>query len=143
MRAASTTEGGSSTSLPPSVCYLPAPPVPAGPGGIPTPYLNSASLANADGVTKKVFIRNKTILVEGSTIPSSSGEEAGCSQNVPPGKKGLKSMSNLGKCEFTSHHATVKIEGKGVIVHLTGTKHNDGNTVGNHGSASQTKVIVG
>lgn len=142
MTPASTTEGGQSISTAPSVCYVPAPPVPAGPGGIPTPFPNVASHGSAEGVTQKVFIRNKPCLVEGSSIPSSSGDEAGCSQNLPPGKKGLKSMENLGKCEFPSHHATVKLEGKGAIVHLATTKQNNGNTVGQHASPSQTKVII-
>jgi hypothetical protein len=36
----------------------------------------------------------------------------------------------------------VKLEGRGAIFQGVPTKHNDSNTVGAHGVASQSKVIV-
>ncbi len=139
---ASTTEGGESVAIPPTVNYLPAPPPPAGPGGIPTPYPNFASHSGADKVTSKVLIRNKPCLVEGSVIPSSKGDEVGASTNIPPGKKGMKSMTNLDKCEFNQHSGKVKLEGKGSICQSMTTTHNAANTAGAHSSSSQSKVFV-
>lgn len=127
----------------PDVCYLPAPPVPTGPGGIPTPYPNIGMLNGADKVTDKVLVRNKEVLVEGSIVPSTKGDELGCSTNIPPGKKGLASMENMEKVEFTKHSSKVKMQGKGTITHTCPTKHNKGNTMGNQGVPSQTVVIVG
>ncbi len=131
--------------MPPDVCYLPAPPPPpAGPGGIPTPYPNIGMKNQADKTTSsKVTIRNKEVLVEGSEIPSSKGDELGCSEIMPPGKKGLASMKNMDKVIFKKHSSTVKMEGKGVITHTCPTMHNSNNTGGGHSVPSQTKVIVG
>jgi hypothetical protein len=136
----SSLEGGKSMNLAPDVCYLPAPPPPSGPGGIPTPYPNSASHSSAKKTTKKIFVRNKKCLVEGSFIPNSMGDEPGCSQNIPPGKQGLKARKNKGKCEFTKHSGKVKMQGKGVICQSAGTKQNNQNTMGKHGLPSQSTV---
>lgn len=136
-----TIESGKAMNLAPDVCYLPAPPPPSGPGGIPTPYPNAASLSNSKAVTSKVFIRNKKCLVEGSNIPSSTGDDPGCSSNIPPGQKGIKSRKNKGKCEFAQHSSKVKMEGKGVICLTASTKQNDQNTMGKHGMQSQGTVL--
>lgn len=136
----SSVEGGKSIGLAPDVCYIPAPPPPSGPGGIPTPFPNSGSHDSAKKTTKKVFIRNKKCLVEGSEIPSTMGDEPGCSSNIPPGQKGVKARKNKGKVEFTQHSSVVKMEGKGVICQGATTKHNDANTMGKHGVPSQSVV---
>ncbi len=138
-----TTEGGQGVSMPPDVCYLPAPPQPpAGPGGIPTPYPNKGEISDAKKVTKKVFIRNKPVTVAGSYVPSSSGDDAGCSQGPLPGKLGLKSRKQGDKVEFTQESSTVKFEGKGVICQGASTKHNDGNTIGKFMKPSQSDVLA-
>lgn len=143
MNPAATKEGGQAMQLTPDVCYLPAPPPPpVGVGGIPTPYPNIGNLSTADGVTDKVLVRNKEVLVEGATVPSSTGDEPGCSTIVPPGQKGLASMKNMEKVEFAQHSSKVKMQGKGVIFHTSPTKHNSTNTAGNHSVPSQTVVIV-
>lgn len=130
--------------MPPDVCFIPAPPPPpAGPGGIPTPFPNIGMHNRADKVTSKVTIGNKEVLVEGSEIPSSQGDEAGCSTIMPPGKKGLASMKNMDKVIFKKHSSTVKMEGKGVITHTAPTMHNSNNTGGAHSVPSQMTVIVG
>ena len=141
---AATKEGGQAIGMSPDVCYLPAPPPPpVGVGGIPTPYPNIGELSGADGVTDKVLVRNKEVLVEGATCPSSKGDEAGCSTIVPPGQKGLASMKNMEKVEFSKHSDKVKMQGKGVITHTCPTKHNSTNTAGSQSVPSQTVVIVG
>jgi hypothetical protein len=135
-------EGGQGIILSPDVCYIPAPPPPpAGPGGIPTPFPNIGNLTGADKTTDKVLIRNKESLVEGSLVPSSTGDEPGCSTIVPPGQKGLASMKNMEKVEFAKHSSKVKFDGKGVITHTSPTKHNSTNTAGNHSVPSQTVVL--
>lgn len=142
MFPAATKEDGQAICMSPDVCYLPAPPPPpAGPGGIPTPYPNIGMLSDSEDTTTIVFIRNKEVLVEGSTVPHSKGDEAGCSTIVPPGQKGLASMKNMEKVEFAQHSAKVKLEGKGVITHTASTKHNSTNTAGAHSVPSQTVVI--
>jgi len=144
MMPGATKEGGEGIQLTPDVCYLPAPPPPpAGPGGIPTPYPNIGSCSSAEKVTTKVFIKNKEVLVDGCEIPSSKGDEAGCSTIVPPGQKGLASMKNMDKVKFQSPSSKVKMEGKGVHTQTNPTVHNSDNTAGNHSVPSQTKVLIG
>lgn len=140
---ASTKEGGQSMMMPPDVCNIPAPPPPAGPGGIPTPFPNIGMQNGAEKTTTKVTIRNKEVLVEGSEIPSSKGDEAGVCQLVPPGKKGVASMKNMDKVVFKKHSSKVKMQGKGVIDHTVPTMHNSDNTGGGHSVPSQTTVLVG
>jgi hypothetical protein len=140
---AATKEGGQAAQMTPDVCYLPAPPVPVGPGGIPTPYPNIGMLNTADKVTDKVLIRNKEVLVEGSLLPSSKGDEPGCSTNIPPGPKGVASQENMNKVQFEKHSSKVKMQGRGTITQGCPTKHNSTNTAGTHSVPSQTVVLVG
>lgn len=136
-----TTEDGVCFALAPDVCFLPAPPPPAGPGGIPTPYPNQGSCNDAKDVTEKVLIRNKPVLVGGSYIPSTHGDEAGASPQ--PGRgHGLQSGSTGDKCEFAGQSSVVKFEGKGVVCLGETTKHNKSNTMGKHSVPSQTTVIA-
>ena len=135
-----TTEGGKVIALAPDVAYIPAPPPPAGPGGIPTPFPNMGSLSDAKKVTTKVLVKNKGALVEGAYIPSTSGDEPGCSQGPTPGIKGLKSRKNTAKVEFKQQSSTVKFEGKGVICLGAMAAHNEENTMGKFSVPSQTTV---
>jgi hypothetical protein len=143
MPSAATTEGGRAMNAAPDVCCLPAPTPPAGPGGIPTPYPNMAMLTGAKKTTTKVLVRNKKALVEGSRIDSSRGDEAGCSPNPTPARKGMAVAKNMAKVTFEKHSGKVKFQGKGVIFHGVPTKHNAGNTMGTFASASQSQVEVG
>lgn len=135
----STVEGGVSINMAPDVCWTPTPTTPP---GAPVPYPNVAKHTGAKKTTKKVLVRNKKCLIEGSFIPSSTGDEPGCNQPVPNGRMGVKSRKQMGKCEFSSHSSKVKMEGKGVIVHTATTKHNEGNTAGKHGVPSQRVVLA-
>ena len=144
MLPVATKAGGTCLSAP-DVCHVPAPPPPAGPGGIPTPFPNTGQVSSASKTTSKVLVSNKGSCVEGSEIGRSSGDEAGCSNLPTP--KGLMSMKNMGKVTFKRHSSKVKFEGKGVVTHTAMTAHNgDGNAnapCGAHLAPSQTKVLCG
>lgn len=143
-KPAATKKGGECLAVP-DTCHLPAPPPPAGPGGIPTPYPNKGSPSSADKVTKKVLMENKKVVVEDSEIPSSMGDEAGCSNLPTP--KGLMSQKNTSKIVFKSHSSKVKAEGKGIVPAGATTAHNGtGNAnapAGKHMVPSQMKVLIG
>jgi hypothetical protein len=140
---AATKEGGACMATP-DVCNVPAPPPPAGPGGIPTPFPNNAQLSTADKTTEKVQIRNKGACVEDSEIPSSHGDEAGVSNLPTP--KGVQSQTNMGKVVFKTHSSKVKLEGKAAVIHTATCAHNgSGNPndpVGTHSVPSQSKVLI-
>ena len=116
-----TKQGGKCLAAP-DTCHLPAPPPPAGPGGIPTPYPNKGDCSSADKTTKKVVFNKKKICVENSKLPRSSGDEAGCSNLPTP--KGLMSQKNMGKIRFKSHSSKVKAENKGIVPLLATSAHN-------------------
>jgi len=143
MMPASTKQAGQSLMMAPDVCFVPAPMPPAGPGGIPIPFPNIGQHAQATKTTTTVFIAKKEVLIDGSEIPSTSGDEAGCSTNPIPGQKGLVSRKNMAKVVFKKWSATVKFQGKGVITHMAPTMHNQNNTAGMHSVPSQTTVFVG
>lgn len=127
----------------PDVCHIPAPPPPAGPGGIPTPFPNLASLASADKTVAKVLIEKKETVVEDSTIPSSKGDEAGVSNLPTP--KGLVSQKNMGECKFKKASSKVFADGKGIVYQTAPTTHNGSNAnapLGVFGVPSQLKVFV-
>jgi hypothetical protein len=108
-----TTKGGGQNVAFPDTCHLPAPPPPAGPGGIPTPYPNKSSCSDTSDTTSHVFIAKKEVAIDGSAVSSSQGDEPGCSNLPTP--KGLMSQTNTGKTKYTSYSSKVKMEGKGVV----------------------------
>ena len=138
---AATKEGGTALATP-DTCHIPAPPPPAGPGGIPTPFPNTGMLNSADKTTSNVLISNKCICVEDSEMPSSHGDEAGVSNLPTP--KGLMSQTNMGKVVFKQHSSKVKADGKGIVTHTAIRAHNGtGNAnrpAGSHMVRPQTKV---
>jgi len=141
---AATKAGGTALGTP-DTCNIPAPPPPAGPGGIPTPFPNTAMLNSADDCTDTVLVSNKGVCVEDSNVPSSHGDEPGVSNLPTP--KGLMSQTNMGKVVFKTHSSKVKFQGKGVVTQTATTAHNgSGNPndpVGTHSVPSQMTVIVG
>jgi hypothetical protein len=142
-KPACTKKGGQCIAFP-DTCHLPAPPPPAGPGGIPTPYPNKGSCSDTTGTTKKVFFQKKEVAIDGSKIPSSTGDEAGCSNLPTP--KGLMSQTNTGKIVYKDWSSKVKAEGKGVVVLGASTEHNGPANMnaktGKQAIPSQTKVLV-
>ena len=144
MKPASTKEGGNCLAAP-DTCHIVAPPPPAGPGGIPTPFPNKGDLSGADKATKKVLFGKKGVIVENSKLGRSSGDEAGCSNLPTP--KGLMSQKNMGKVAFKSSSSKVKAQGKGIVRLTDSTAHNgSGNEnapMGKIIAPSQTTVLVG
>lgn len=102
----------------PDVCLTPTPV-----GTIPIPYPNIGDLSQASGVSSKVKIGGKPIVLENSEIPSTQGDEAGSSGGVASGKI-------MGKVTFTTYSTTVKVEGKGVVRMSDTTQQNENNAVG-------------
>ncbi len=143
-KPASTKKGGQCMAFP-DTCHIPAPPPPAGPGGIPTPFLNIGMCADATNTTEKVFFQKKEVLIKGSEIPSTKGDEAG-SSNLPT-PKGLMSQVNMKKVKFSDESSKVIAEGKGIQPLLCGTEQNGmGNQnakTGKHAIPSQVKVLIG
>lgn len=142
-KPASSKKGGECLAFP-DTCHVPAPPPPAGPGGIPTPFPNKGACSSADKATKKVLAEKKGFCVEDSEIPSSMGDEAGCSNLPTP--KGLMSQKNMNKVVFKSWSSKVKAEGKGIVPAGATTAHNgSGNQnqpAGAHVVPSQMKVWI-
>lgn len=143
MFPAATKAGGNALAAP-DVCHIPAPPPPAGPGGIPTPFPNTGMLNTANKTTTKVLMENKGVCVENSEMPSSRGDEPGVSNLPTP--KGVMSQKNMGKVVFKQHSSKVKAQGKGVVTHTAMTAHNGSGNMnmpaGAHMVPSQTKVII-
>jgi hypothetical protein len=141
---AATTAGGSAIAAP-DVCNIPAPPPPAGPGGIPTPFINKADLSSATEVDGSVLFDGKKVVVESSKVPRTSGDEAGVSSLPTP--KGVQTATNMGEATFKNPSSKVKVAGKGVIGLLAPTAHNgSGNKnmpAGSHVVPSQTKILIG
>lgn len=129
-----TSKAGGTCLGAPDVCKVPAPPAPP----IPTPFPNTAMVANATKTSAKVMLENKDAVVETSEIPSSTGDEAGSAGGVVSGTVAQKVV-------FKKGSSKVLIEGKGAV-HLTAvTAHNGSNAnmpAGLHDSPSQAKVLV-
>jgi hypothetical protein len=125
--------GGTAMGVP-DVCKVPAPPAPP----VPTPFPNTAMIANATKTSTKVLFENKEAVVETSEIPSSTGDEAGSAGGVVSGTSAQKVL-------FRKGSSKVMIEGKGAA-HLTAmTAHNGSNAnmpAGLHDSPSQAKILV-
>ncbi len=142
-KPAVTKEGGECLAFP-DTCHLPAPPPPAGPGGIPTPYPNKGSISSTDKATEKVLFNKKGVCVQNSKMARSSGDEAGCSNLPTP--KGLMSQKNMDEIEFKSHSSKVKAENKGIVPMLASTSHNGGGNdnqpMGKVIVPSQVKILI-
>jgi uncharacterized Zn-binding protein involved in type VI secretion len=92
---------------------------PAAPSPVPLPYPNVAQLSDAKDTAQTVNAGGKPVILEGSSIDSSTGGEAG---SLSP---------NLGKCTFSgSGSGTVLIEGQKVIRQGDTTSQNGGNATG-------------
>lgn len=118
-----TTAGGICFAFP-DICLTPI-----GTGSVPIPYPNIGQLADAVDVsdstgTGEVTVGgNPVVLAETSTIPETTGDEAGSDGGVTSG-------STKGAVDFTRGSSTVTIHGKAVVRMLDPTEQNDGNAVG-------------
>lgn len=118
----------------PDVCKVPAPPA----GPIPTPFPNTAMMANATKTSTKVMLENKDAVVQGSEIPSSMGDQAGSAGGVVSSTVGDKVVLQLGSTK-------VKAEGKGMVFVSAVSAHNGANAnmpAGLVAVPSQAKVLV-
>jgi hypothetical protein len=103
----------------PDVCLTPAPPS----APVPIPYPNIAQLADATGTASTVNAGGKPVVTEASSIPASSGDEAGSNGGVTSG-------TTREECKFTTFSATVKANGNGIVRLGDSTSQNKQNAVG-------------
>ena len=119
-----TTAGGICFAFP-DVCLTPAPPAPP----VPIPYPNIGQLSDAVqasdvGGPAVTVGGNGVVLVDTTTIPTTTGDEAG---NAPGGViSGVFGQ----KVEFLQGSTTVTIHGKAVVRMLDPTKQNNRNADG-------------
>ncbi len=92
-------------------------------GTVPIPYPNIAQLADAQDVATNVTAGGKAVVTAASSIPTSSGGEAGTAGGVTSGTFNQK-------CTFSSSSQTVKANGQGVVRQLDQTSQNNGNAQG-------------
>ena len=104
----------------PDVCKTPTP---AGP--IPIPYPNIAKSGDTSSGSKTVKMDGQSIMLKGSNMMMSTGDEAGAAT-------GVISSKIKGKAEFVCYSFDVKVDGKNVCRLLDPTQQNMGsaNTFG-------------
>ena len=122
----------------PDVCLTP---VPAPVTQVPIPYPNMAQLSDATDVSdagdKELLVGGTHVLLEGSKVSSSQGDEAGSNG-------GVRSGSTSGECVITRASGSVKYgpDGLGLARLMDPTEQNDSNAAGFVLSAEPT-VLVG
>ena len=132
---ASTKQSGNLMAFP-DTCQVPSP---AGP--VPTPFPNTAMLNQATGstCTQKIKIVQKEAVTKATTIPQSTGDEAGSAGGVVSGM--IK-----GPAKFTSYSQKLFLEGQPAVFLGCVSAQNGNNAnapVGNQIAPSQTKVMIG
>jgi hypothetical protein len=103
----------------PDVCLTPAPPS----SPVPIPYPNIGQLSEATGTASTVLAGGNEVVTSNSSIPTTSGDEAGSSGGVTSG-------TIKGKVEFITFSMTVFAEGNNIVRLSDTTTQNDGNAVG-------------
>ncbi len=131
----STTMNGNCLAVP-DTCKTPAPPAPP----IPTPYPNMGMLMQATPPTcsKKVKVMAMPVVLLGTKIPMTSGDEAGVAGGVVSG-------TIKGPVMFTKGSAKVSVEGQPVVYQTCTTGQNGSSPnapCGVQVSPSQAKVMV-
>ncbi|MBI5557774.1 MAG: DUF4150 domain-containing protein [Deltaproteobacteria bacterium] len=117
----------------PDVCKTPTP---AGP--VPIPYPNIALSKDASKVTKKVKVDKKGVMVKGSKIAVSQGDEAGTAGG------GVVSSKIKGTAEFMNYSFDVKFEGK-TVARLTDPMMQNQGSQGNTATPAEVqgpKVVI-
>ncbi|MFO0756961.1 MAG: DUF4150 domain-containing protein [Byssovorax sp.] len=118
----------------PDVCLVPAAPSP-----VPTPLPNVAQCCDAKDTVDTVLVQNQEVIVETSSIPMSSGDEAGSGGGVVSG-------TFMGCVKFKTASAKVYAKGKRVVLFGAMTAHNGDNAnmpAGQQIAPSQGKVLAG
>ena len=116
----------------PDVCKTPSPG-----GPIPIPYPNIAQLADVTGEAKDLQVGGMKVLVKGSKVATSSGNEGGTAGG------GVTSRKIKGEMEVTAGSATVLCGGKEIARFGDPTKQNSGNAVGTLLGAFPTVLVGG
>lgn len=111
--------GGGTSIATPDVCLTPAPPS----APVPTPYVNVADYSQAVGFSVVVKVNMMNALTAGTTIPTTTGDEAGVNGGVTSG-------TIKGKASFTSFSPTVLFTGQGAARAGDATLQNVNNAVG-------------
>lgn len=97
----------------PDVCVTPAVPVP-----VPIPYPNTGQLESAELVATNVRAGGKLVVLRGSRIQRTTGDEAGTQS------------PNTGPVTFTNSSSTVRANRQGIVRMFDTTSQNNGNAVG-------------
>ncbi len=134
MFPASTRQGGDCIAFP-DVCKTPTPV-----GTVPIPYPNTAQLMQTNPGTcpVKVTIMNQAPLTKQSSIPATSGDEAGAAGGVISGMIKGSAQPQMGSLK-------VKFEGHPAVFQTCPWGQNGTNAnapVGIQASPSQTKVTI-
>ncbi len=96
-------QGSTGTSIAfPDVCKTPTP---AGP--VPIPYPNVAMSSDTDSGSSTVKMDGKPIMLKGSNLKMSTGDEAGAAQ-------GVVSSKIKGKAQFANYSFDIKVDGDNV-----------------------------
>jgi Domain of unknown function (DUF4150) len=130
-----TTKAGGTCFAFPDVCLVPA----SGGPPVPTPFPNTGQCSDAQGTVDTVLVENKEVLVETSTLPQSTGDEAGTGGGVVSG-------TFRGCVKFKTASSKVYAKGKRVVLMGAVTAHNGDNAnmpAGQQVAPSQGRVLVG
>jgi len=129
-----TTKAGGVCFAFPDVCLVPAVPSP-----VPTPLPNTAQCCDATDTVGEVLVENQEVVVESSSIPRSSGDEAGTGGGVMSG-------TFMGVVKFKTSSSKVIAKGKRVVLMGAVTAHNGQSAnmpAGSQIAPSQAKVLAG
>ncbi|MFN0062565.1 MAG: PAAR-like domain-containing protein [Myxococcaceae bacterium] len=104
-------------TVPPNVCLIPAPPPPAGPMGIPTPFpiLTDSGKVTENGADR-IQHKGKKVLNTKTIVSGIKGNQAGVGR-LPPGKPEKDILTGVtgGKAQGVVGCPTVKMGGKPVV----------------------------
>ena len=120
------------TTGPTDVCKTPA-----GTAVVPVPYPNMGMLQQAIATPVNIFVMKKFPVTIASTIPMTTGDEAGVAGGVVSGVV-------KGPAKFTMGSATVLLNGQPAVRLTSTTVHNGAspNTVGMVAVPSQVTVLL-
>jgi uncharacterized Zn-binding protein involved in type VI secretion len=116
----------------PDICNTPSPG-----GPIPIPYPNIAQLSDVTGEAKDLQVGGMKVLVKGSKVATSSGNEGGTAGG------GVTSGKIKGEMEVSAGSATVLCGGKEIARFGDPTQQNSGNAVGTLLGAFPTVLVGG
>ena len=111
--------GGGTSIATPDVCLTPAPPA----SPVPVPYVNVADYSQSVAFSTVVKVNMMNALTASTTIPTTTGDEAGTATGVISG-------TVKGKATFITFSPTVMFTGAGAARASDATQQNGTNAVG-------------